>query len=318
MSILSVLIPTYNRKNGLIKTLRSLQKQQMHEFKILISDNCSNYSIENEVLNLFDEAFRKRISVFHQPYNVGGTNNIIGLLGLCQTKWGWLLGDDDNPNENAIEMILDKIEQFSEIGAIWVTLEEYYDGKNNKILDSMNDLLSTIKSIKKNRSGDFIFCSNKIYNIEMIRKHMEITHRFNYTRITQCFPMIELLKERKSVLVVRGNPVVEHSGGSPTWDINKTVSGLSTLIDYPTGLTWENHCEFVKNIMFSPKFVFSCYLKTTSLPWNYRSYLKNVYNCCYKYCYHGIYRVYLMLFCYIGSSKYGFSMLKKLYTINRK
>lgn len=316
MPLLTVLIPTYNRKNSLSRTLDSLQKQQRYDFNIVISDNCSNYSIENEVLSLLDDSFRSRITVFHHPFNVGGTDNIIGLISLCKTKWGWMLGDDDFVHEEAIKSILSTINSSPEVGAAWYTLETT-PLKEEKI-QSMIDLVSIIDSIKENRNGDFIFCSNKVYNIDEIKSYMEIVHRFSYTRIAQCFPFVELLKDHKPILIIRGTPIVKHSGGSPSWDINKTVSGLSTLIDYPTGLSWKKHCEFVKAVMFPPKFVFSCYLRDGQLPWNYKSYLRNLYSGCYKYCYHGFYRLFIMLFCNMGSTKIGYKVLKTLYSYKRK
>ena len=51
--MLTVLIPTYNRKYQLIRTLDALNKQSDQDFKIFISDNASNYSVLDEVLNRY-------------------------------------------------------------------------------------------------------------------------------------------------------------------------------------------------------------------------------------------------------------------------
>lgn len=315
MPILSILIPTYNRREGLIRTLKALQAQKSFDFCIVISDNCSNYSIEKDVLELLDFDFRSRINMYHQPFNVGGTDNIIGLLGLCKTEWAWILGDDDLVDDFAVEKVMKSIQGNPDVGGMWFTLEDDSSNKST-IVRSMTGLLSVIESIQYNRSGDFIFCSSKVYNIKKIKKYMEIVHRFSYTRIAQCFPFVELLKDSEPVLIIRGDPIVKHSGGKPSWDISKTVSGLSTLIDYPTGMQWDEHCRFVKAVMFDPRFVFSSYLKAKDLPWNYRTYLKNVYNCCYKHCYSGLKGFYIRTFCTIASHKSGYRLIKTV--LNQK
>lgn len=92
---LSVLIPTYNRKEKLKKTLLALEKQFDDNFYVVILDNASEYSIEQEVLPELSFQFSKVIRIIKRKYNVGLGNNISGLFSVCETKWGWLLGDDD-------------------------------------------------------------------------------------------------------------------------------------------------------------------------------------------------------------------------------
>lgn len=279
---LTVLIPTYNRKEKLLRTLESLIEQTNHNFNIIISDNCSNYSIE-EVLSKELPVLLNKITIFHQPFNIGGTPNIIGALSLCPTEWGWILGDDDVVYDNAVEKIYNSINQYPDTQVFWFSIDE--KKKDNCVIDNIYQLQDYLEAL--NNSGDFIFCSNKVFNITRIGSYMEITHRFSYTRISQCFPIIESLKENKCITIINSDNIVKHGGfedGSITWDVSKTVSGLRTLMDYPTGLSWKKHCRLVKSIMFRPSFVLKNYFKA-KLPWNYKNYLKNVYTSCYKYCY---------------------------------
>ena len=107
--ILSVMIPTYNRKEKLIRTLSALSTQTFKDFGIIISDNNSNYSIENEILHKYEVDFRKSIKVHHNRVNVGLSLNMAGLFTLCPTEWAWFLGDDDIIFDDSVEKIVNII-----------------------------------------------------------------------------------------------------------------------------------------------------------------------------------------------------------------
>ena len=279
---LTILIPTYNRKEKLLRTLESLINQSNQNFNIFISDNFSDYSIEELISNEIP-SLENKVEIFHHPFNIGGTPNIIGALSLCNTEWGWILGDDDVVYNDSIENIYNSITRYPDTQVFWFSIDE--KRKDNCVIDNMYQLQDYLEAL--NNSGDFIFCSNKVFNIKKIGSYMEITHRFSYTRISQCFPIIESLKDHKSITIINDKDIVKHGGfenGTISWDVSKTVSGLRTLMDYPTGLSWKKHCKFVKSVMFKPSFVLKSYLKSP-LPWNYRNYLKNVYTSCYRYCY---------------------------------
>ena len=49
-NILSVVIPTYNRKERLLNVLNILKKQTNQNFLVIISDNNSNYDVEKTIL----------------------------------------------------------------------------------------------------------------------------------------------------------------------------------------------------------------------------------------------------------------------------
>ena len=49
MNDLTILIPTYNRKERLKQTLECLQNQTKQDYIIVIVDNCSSYCVKNLV-----------------------------------------------------------------------------------------------------------------------------------------------------------------------------------------------------------------------------------------------------------------------------
>lgn len=311
MNRITVLIPTYNRKEELLDTLTALSIQTNRDFEVLVGDNCSNYSIEKEIIPLLPHEFVKQVRVYHHKYNVGGSYNMISLLYMCNTEYGWLLGDDDLVQKDAIEKITQKIEKYPDVNTFWFSIDEQLQTDN--VMSDMQQLCNLLS--QKDYRGDFIFCSNKVYKVKEIGSYFIKTVRHSYICFAQSIPFMESLIEGKRAVVVGNAILAKHrgfSGGEITWNVNYTATGMRTLMDYPTGLKWKEHCRFVKSIMFTPKFVLKNYLRAPEIPWNNDCYLKNIYTSCYRYCYPLAERtVYKVLF-WIAGTNIGKNTLKKV------
>ena len=89
--ILSVIIPTYNRSWGLVRSVESVLSQSYQNFELIIVDDCSPDDTEEVVRSLQDD----RIRYFRQPQNVGVAKNWGTGLNLTQGKFVTFLMDDD-------------------------------------------------------------------------------------------------------------------------------------------------------------------------------------------------------------------------------
>ena len=56
--LISICIPTYNRTQSLLNCLNSLCLQTNSNFEVCISDNCSDYNIDELI-----EPFKKKIKI---------------------------------------------------------------------------------------------------------------------------------------------------------------------------------------------------------------------------------------------------------------
>ena len=87
---LTVLIPTYNRKEPLREQLRSLEVQGLwDEYEIIISDNHSNYDVKEMINESFSADFVKIIRIERRSCNVGGDLNVSLSFQLPTTEWMW-------------------------------------------------------------------------------------------------------------------------------------------------------------------------------------------------------------------------------------
>ena len=311
-NILTVLIPTYNRKKHLFETLEALQNQTILDFDIVISDNASNYSIEEELLPLLSKEIVNKIIIYHRPYNIGGDSNIAGLFSLCNTKWAWLLGDDDKIKSNAIEIILKNIIENPDIGGFWYSLVK--QNSNSEMINSLEQYVELQEKLSFH--GDAIFLSNKICNMEIAKKYIYQANVLTYTSISQCIPIFEMLKEHIEYMVIFNNLIVEHGFDEGiTWNVAPVSLGMETILDYNTGMNWEYHKRFVKCMTFSFKFLLRYYLENENLLKENINFLKRHYYNCYKYILNFQERFIVKIIIYIASTKFGFHMMKKAMNI---
>lgn len=107
--LLSIIVPTYNRPNQLARTIRKLARQCVdHGVAIGIIDNASPIPVETIVSEQFEE-YKSSIWVIRNPVNIGGDANICRCYESASSEWFWLLGDDDEPAEDAVASILSEI-----------------------------------------------------------------------------------------------------------------------------------------------------------------------------------------------------------------
>ena len=93
---LTILIPTYNRRERLLNTLHSISNQgHWGEYKIVIVDNCSNYNVKETIESEFPDAFTQSITVHRWYFNTGMSTNISIAFEFVDTKWCWFISDDD-------------------------------------------------------------------------------------------------------------------------------------------------------------------------------------------------------------------------------
>ena len=95
--ILTICIPTYNRPQALNDQLQVLLPQLNNEVKLIVRDNNSNYDIKK----LFPELNYDKFEYIRNDFNIGADANIARCMENCNTKWLWILGDDDLIKNNA-------------------------------------------------------------------------------------------------------------------------------------------------------------------------------------------------------------------------
>ena len=105
---LTIAIPSYNRNLVLKDNIQKLLEQINDQIEIIVIDNFSDTPIEQTLENELQEY--PQLKVIRNIANIGLSANIIRCFEVCNTKWVWLLSDDDTVETLAVEKIIEQIE----------------------------------------------------------------------------------------------------------------------------------------------------------------------------------------------------------------
>lgn len=111
--ILSICIPTYERRNDLYQCLISILKLKneiINKIEICVSDNCSSYDFK-----AFMSAFSAHDNIIYKVnrINLGFDKNILELINMASGKYIMLLGNDDVVIEDGILELIDIMERLT-------------------------------------------------------------------------------------------------------------------------------------------------------------------------------------------------------------
>lgn len=320
---LTVLIPTYNRKDRLLNTLLSLQNQTDDSFEVVLLDNASDYDMNN-VFSALDPSFVKRVSYYRNFSNIGLGGNISNIFLYCKTGWAWILSDDDKPNQDAVEIIRNSIDDNSEAAVLHFPIIELLSQKYrafhslNEMIDFYNPQMRTCnRSIRNGLRGDFIFLSNKVYNIPKISNYYSFMFSCSGSFISHALIIVKILDEKAGEVVFVNKKIVNfYPNDGSHWDIETTTRGISSigLLAFKT-ISQKQRKKILKFLMFDYTYVLSRYIEN-----GIRNpvYLKDVYRVTFKIFSTPkekfIYRMFILM------SQWGFSFafLKLLYSKIRK
>lgn len=108
--LLTIAIPTYNRPQLLEITLQELINQcKSYNLPIVISDNSDNYETV-KVVNKFSDIY-EYIKYSKNETNIGLDRNFLRVVDLADTEYVWIFGDDDLPENKAIDSMVNRLVQ---------------------------------------------------------------------------------------------------------------------------------------------------------------------------------------------------------------
>ncbi len=136
--ILSIIIPSYNRKKLLTRCLKSINGKTK-DFEVIVVDDGSNYDLKN-----FFFKFKKKINInFFKIKNSGRSKALFYGINKAKGKFSIILDDDDKFLKNGIDIILSSLKTKKNKFYVFGTLVK----KNN---------LKVINSTPPDMNGNFI------------------------------------------------------------------------------------------------------------------------------------------------------------------
>ena len=104
--LLSIIMPTFNRKEFLLEAIDSVIRQSYQNFELLIFDDCSTYDIA-EFVDFKD----RRIRLFRNSQNLGQAANVIQALKIAKGELVCIFHDDDIMSDDYISSFVRVFEE---------------------------------------------------------------------------------------------------------------------------------------------------------------------------------------------------------------
>ena len=269
--LLSICIPTYNRKDRLLRQLKSIFKQPLYkQINIVILDNHSNYDIEQFLKDFFSEEEVSVIELIRRPFNIGMIGNVSNSFLYCKTKWMWLLSDDDETVDNSLEIIFRKIDLYPDYSVFKFSIYGIQSEENIDIT-TLDEFINYYKdNDRENSTGNLIFISNNVFNMSEIGDYLQDSFTYSYTYIPHIMPILSFLIDNEKKMKYFSEPVVRFllPEAGIEWSYSKCMLGLSALSDFLfKNISAEKRKQLMK--IFTQSFPFRDYILSCN---NYSSY----------------------------------------------
>ena len=235
MTLLSILVPTYNRAAYLERLLVRLEEQlqlvSTHLVQVIISDNSSTDDTTS-VVHRFSERNKNWIFLSNSS-NKGADFNLLSLIRFSSGTYRWIIGDDDLPRHGLLPLLIDLIRlnsasliylpslwapNLSEIEVPPVTKLKYHNSSNLLAARSIHVQITFLSS--------WVFNADRLFsglsNLETLEKGIG-------SYLIQLGWILPLMIDSSSSILVLADPcIMATSGNTGGYSILKVF-----LANYP-------------------------------------------------------------------------------------
>lgn len=183
--LLTIIIPFYNSKDTIVKTLQSITNQSSEIWKvILVNDGSTDES--SEIIKVFIEDFKNKIEVVNQK-NSGQSKARDNALSYVKTDWVMYLDSDDLLEPDVLSIIEDTLKL--DFDVILMDYVDEYKGQTKLISNSSLKRYTSSENfieLLQQKKRPSVFCSNLIYKTNHIIKNnlkFSISNKLNKSNI---------------------------------------------------------------------------------------------------------------------------------------
>ena len=225
--ILSICIPTYNRKYYLKKLLNNIFSQKINtdSFEVVISDNDSN-DWTDKMVNLFLKKYDNIVYIKNNT-NLWCDKNILNVVKSAKWKYCWLFWDDDIIIDWSIQHILDIVLDNIK-NNIWLFFLNYISNDKPIIRSITHDFFSKnayiymdyiINRIKKHEMDPlkFTFLSSLIINKDS-RDNTKNKEKYIWTWLLHTYTILDFILSSPIYFVSK--PLLIQNNAPYRWDVS--------------------------------------------------------------------------------------------------
>jgi glycosyltransferase involved in cell wall biosynthesis len=245
---LSIIIPSYNRQQQLCRLLDSIFTEDISDlYEIVVVDNNSDYDI-HEVLHNYP---KEKLRIVSNVFNIHMATNMMSTFLQCRTKWMWLISDDDVVCENSIVHINNRIRENEDVAYLKFSTEgtKNIGIERENSVNNLEEFIDYYAGEKPIRTGNLIFVSNGVFNLEKLNPYLGYGFEFSYTYVCFLIPVFFALNNNISVSFFKEKIISYSNPGQGMWSFRTVSLGLSTLSHLPLSLNKYYFRNFIKIMM---------------------------------------------------------------------
>ena len=220
--LLTIAIPTYNRRDYLKKCLDHICPQLTDDVVLIVRDNCSN----NYDFFSFIKPYVEKYGVLplQNKVNIGGDANIARIYEECETKWLWVIGDDDYILNGAINLVLEIIT--NNPSTIYIKFHSEFAGATMGI----KGFASAMK--KPAAFGMSYFTSECLVNSEIIKDDLYWHYRYLSLYNAQILRIMRnLINHPGNTCLFLNDELLENHGLDISWNHMDIVPYQALIFD---------------------------------------------------------------------------------------
>lgn len=284
---LTVAIPTCNNSLSLEKVLDSLSRQTCPDFDVVIQDDHSDPEAAY-IIDHYDISFKRRISFYKNPFNVGSDSNIGMALSNVNTTLAWIISDEDVIKKDAVESIYKAAFSFPDSGILYFPVG--IDYQNLKLLPmqtfySLKHFISffTAMSAERNESiGDsLLYLSDKVFRIPLLSKGMKSFYKYSYSEIPTTALLLKGLDFGIPCSLIPKNIIASSSELSRNLNLYDIINRMRVLSDLDLTITSKQRSDLFAMIYTHYKKAMQEYLSDNYNPDD--RYLETIFISIYRY-----------------------------------
>ena len=259
MKLLTIGIPTYNRRKYLQESLERLLpqiKKNRDDIELFISDNCSSDGTADFLKQISEK--NPEVNYQVQPENCGAERNFISIFGCATGKYVWILSDDDIVMENGIDHIISFLKNHEELDCLHINnffFKKDFSPENlskPRLKNESDCILTNKEDVMKIVGCNLTLITTSVFKTEKVRKIKNI-EQYIPTLFVQGYVFLISTKAPdarvgyigKPLVAVRGNGAVSynmyHIFGESLWTMmNYAVQECG----YPFGAVYKAYYDY--------------------------------------------------------------------------
>lgn len=190
-TLISVGIPTYNRPEGLKRTLNCITNQTYKNLEIIVSDNCSpNPEVERVVEKFL--VTDPRIIYYKQKENIGAANNFKFVLAKATGEYFMWAADDDEWENNFVERCFQSIGKAGSVMCNYIARNRFTCTDIKRVIPKLSIEFNTFinaRNYLSNIQPSLIYGLHKTENLEWVKS---VDHNFDFS---DCFFVLKQIMD---------------------------------------------------------------------------------------------------------------------------